>query len=785
MNKKQARKGVRKLLVGLIVTIGFLMVVGWSPGQLGVLAQDTKLVQVSPYFARGTATVEGVTIGKVTIGGPPEPPTGFFRMTEDSVEPHLEIGINILSNVPAFNWSFGCSATSAAMIAGYYDRTAFPNMYTGPTNGGIMPIDNNTWPDWHDGTAWRHQCPLSATHSGLDGRAANGHVDDYWVSYGDPGPDPFDGNWPEHTYSDCTADFMKTNQAAYGNTDGATAFWLDPNGTKYTGTDVDDGGYGLQLFYESRGYSVVDRYNRVILGYDWDGSGSSFSPATQGATFEDYKAEIDAGRPVMIHLEGHTIVGVGYDDSTNTVYIHDTWDYSTHTMTWGGTYSGMKQLGVTIVTLAEPEVDVCGLGNSIPDGDVIPDVADGTDFAVVAIGESSLHTFSIYNDGQELLELTGSPTVQVSGTDASDFTVTDQPGITSLAPGESTIFTVEFNPSTTGLKIATITIGNTDLNESVYDFAVQGTGNDPSDVAAPTPDPLTWYIAPNVTVSATISMIATTASDPSGVEYYFEETTGNPGGNDSEWQDSATYSDDGLQAYTQYCYRVKARDKWANQSETGWSSVDCATLGPPETAAVFRIDSEGRVFADSAMYGESFQTGAADIAEWVPISEPVDPGDVLEFDPDNPGHYRKCRGPCSDLVAGVVSTEPGFVLGSSPSTLDLGHWTSDSGLWTDDSRLATGDSVLLALVGIVPAKVTDEGGPIQPGDLLVTSSTPGYAMRWDPGDGSSGGLVGEGFRGLGEWYCGNPGVADEVSMHAFKLAVNNQSAVCHILTFML
>jgi hypothetical protein len=41
---------------------------------------------------------------------------------------------------------------------------------------------------------------------------------------------------------------------------------------------------------------------------------------------------------------------------------------------------------------------------------------------------------------------------------------------------------------------------------------------------------------------------------------------------------------------------------------------------------------------------------------------------------------------------------------------------------------------LLALSGIVPVKVTNEGGPILPGDLLVSSSTPGYAMRW-AGDG--------------------------------------------------
>ena len=64
-----------------------------------------------------------------------------------------------------------------------------------------------------------------------------------------------------------------------------------------------------------------------------------------------FKAEIDAGRPVMLNLEGHTIVGIGYNDPS-TVYLHDTWDYATHTMTWGGSYAGMSLLSVSIVNLA-------------------------------------------------------------------------------------------------------------------------------------------------------------------------------------------------------------------------------------------------------------------------------------------------------------------------------------------------------------------------------------------------------------------------------------------------
>ena len=152
------------------------------------------------------------------------------------------------------------------------------------------------------------------------------------------------------------------------------------------------------------------------------------------------------------------------------------------------------------------------------------------------------------------------------------------------------------------------------------------------------------------------------------------------------------------------------------------------------TAAVFRVDKTGNVYADGSFYGAGFYTGSADVAEWVPVSEPVEPGDVLELDPDHPGHYRKSRGPCSTLVAGVVSTEPGFVLGSRPVT--------------EDSGLLTPDRALLALLGIVPMKVTGEGGPIEPGDLLTTSSTSGYAMKWNQEDGTACGLVGKALEPL-------------------------------------
>jgi hypothetical protein len=176
---------------------------------------------------------------------------------------------------------------------------------------------------------------------------------------------------------------------------------------------------------------------------------------------------------------------------------------------------------------------------------------------------------------------------------------------------------------------------------------------------------------------------------------------------------------------------------------SSWVTYLDVICSPAPTPAVFRVDEAGNLLADSSFYGLGFYSGSADVAEWVSISELVEPGDVLEFDPDNPGHYRKSRGPYSDLVAGVVSTDPGFVLGSEVQSSAIGVSSV-----TDDSRLPTPDSALLALIGIVSVKVTNEGGIIQPGDLLVSSTRLGYAMRWDHGDGSSCDLIGKALEPL-------------------------------------
>jgi len=104
-----------------------------------------------------------------------------------------------------------------------------------------------------------------------------------------------------------------------------------------------------------------------------------------------------------------------------------------------------------------------------------------------------------------------------------------------------------------------------------------------------------------------------------------------------------------------------------------------------------------------------YLTGHSDVAETVKINtEKIEAGDVVIIDPENDNQVTITNKPYDTRVAGVISTSPGVTLGSKEN---------ESGMKP------------LAIAGIVPTKVTTTNGPIERGDLLTTSSIPGYAMK--------------------------------------------------------
>lgn len=101
---------------------------------------------------------------------------------------------------------------------------------------------------------------------------------------------------------------------------------------------------------------------------------------------------------------------------------------------------------------------------------------------------------------------------------------------------------------------------------SIIGYAVAG-----ADTTPPEPNQMEWLIRPHATSSTTIEMSCVPATDVSGVQYYFEERSGNQGGSSSGWIPGNVFVDSGLQPETTYTYRVRARDNSYNHNNTAFS----------------------------------------------------------------------------------------------------------------------------------------------------------------------------------------------------------------------
>jgi len=147
----------------------------------------------------------------------------------------------------------------------------------------------------------------------------------------------------------------------------------------------------------------------------------------------------------------------------------------------------------------------------------------------------------------------------------------------------------------------------------------------------------------------------------------------------------------------------------------------------------FHFDGAGNAHAAGA-----FQGGGADFAESVSIEgvrAQYEAGDVLVIDEQRNRQLKKAQSPYSTLVAGIVSTKPAFIGSLHDSNQAKG-------------QEAMTKEVLLAVVGIVPCKVSTENGPIRRGDLLVSSSTPGFAMKGTDRSQMLGAVIGKAMQPL-------------------------------------
>ncbi|MDQ3744171.1 MAG: hypothetical protein M3444_07300, partial [Acidobacteriota bacterium] len=123
------------------------------------------------------------------------------------------------------------------------------------------------------------------------------------------------------------------------------------------------------------------------------------------------------------------------------------------------------------------------------------------------------------------------------------------------------------------------------------------------------------------------------------------------------------------------------------------------------------INATGAINSSGAITGATINAVFQDVAEWVPSTQKLQAGTVVVLDTNKTNHVLASTKAYDTGVAGVVSDNPGVILGQGG-----------------------GDRVKVATTGRVKVKVDATRAPIKVGDLLVTGEAEGVAMKSVPVD---------------------------------------------------
>jgi hypothetical protein len=180
------------------------------------------------------------------------------------------------------------------------------------------------------------------------------------------------------------------------------------------------------------------------------------------------------------------------------------------------------------------------------------------------------------------------------------------------------------------------------------------------------------------------------------------------------WYHFPQYSKYHFRAYSaveaKETFWVKAATSFDGATQTRADMYVSGNVGIGKTAdANVKLDVQGNLKVSGSITGATV-IGATyqDLAEWVPAKSDMTPGTVVVLNPDQNNEVMPSFERYDVRVAGVVSQNPGLILGVAGAAKEQ-----------------------IATTGRVRVKVDARAAPIRIGDLLVTSDNPGHAMRSD------------------------------------------------------
>jgi len=249
---------------------------------------------------------------------------------------------------------------------------------------------------------------------------------------------------------------------------GLTGYDFTAEKINRTGTATASDLSNFRIFYDADGNGAINGGEIAVsnsvgiatpLTFTIAGSQMGLTASSKYLLVADVAATAIGGKTVANSISSLSYVSVVVNPSAPGVkYLNNT-----------SSVSGSTQ------TIRAHEIDVQGNSTSIVDGDSTPSIGDDTNFGAVDYNSGTItKTFTINNVGFAGTTLSVGA-ITLTGSNAGDFTVSVLPSSNVVSAG-STTFQITFDPSSLGLKTATVSIANNDSDENPYNFTIQGTG---------------------------------------------------------------------------------------------------------------------------------------------------------------------------------------------------------------------------------------------------------------------------------------------------------------------